>query len=106
MIVCGKPIVTDEHRDTITNPKVILEILSPSTADYDHGGKFELYRLLSSLEEYLLVSQDKPLVKIFRKQSPNDWCLQIVSAMDAPVRIQSRGIEFPLGELYEGITFQ
>ena len=106
MIVCGKPILMDEHRDTITNPKVILEILSPSTADYDHGGKFELYRLLSSLEEYLLVSQDKPLVKIFRKQSPNDWSLQIVSDMDAPVRIQSLAIKFPLGELYDGITFQ
>lgn len=106
MIVCGKPVITDEHRDTITNPKVILEILSPSTADYDHGGKFELYRMLPSFEEYLLVSQDKPLVEIFRKQSPNDWSLQIVTAVDSLVRIQSLGIEFPVGELYEGITFE
>ena len=105
-IICGQPNLTDETADTATNPRIILEILSPSTADYDHGGKFELYRLLLSFEEYLLVSQDKPLVKIFRKQSPNDWSLQIVSDMDAPVRIQSLGIEFPLGELYEGITFQ
>lgn len=106
IIVCGKAVLTDEHRDTITNPKVILEILSPSTADYDHGGKFELYRMLPSLEEYLLVSQDKPLVEIFRKQSPNDWSLQIVSDFDALVRIHSLGIEFPLGDLHEGIEFE
>ena len=44
-IVCGNPELTDEHADTLVNPRVVIEILSPSTADYDHGGKFELYRL-------------------------------------------------------------
>ena len=102
-ILCGEPKLTDEHADTVTNPKVIFEILSPSTADYDHGGKFALYRTLGSFEEYLLISQDRMYVEVFRKRSSNDWSLQIIEDPIQMVRIESVGIEFVLGDLYEGV---
>ncbi len=67
MVVCGKPALTDEHRDTITNPKVIVEVLSPSTADY--GEKFILYRRLDSFEEYLLIAQNQARVEVCTQDS-------------------------------------
>jgi Uma2 family endonuclease len=102
-IVCGKPQLTDEQEDTLLNPKVVIEILSPSTAGYDRGAKFELYRQLASLEEYVLVSQVKPMVEVFTKQSEHQWSLTIVRGELQVVRLQSVGIEFPLAGLYDGL---
>ncbi|MBL8211527.1 MAG: Uma2 family endonuclease [Bryobacterales bacterium] len=101
--ICGQPEYTDEQVDTITNPKVIVEVLSPSPADYDHGGKFALYRELASLEEYVLVSQDQIEVEVYRKQSQTWWTLEILRGPEAIVRLKSVPVEFPLSELYEGI---
>ena len=102
-IVCDKPQLTDEQEDTLLNPKVVIEILSPSTAGYDRGAKFELYRRLASLEEYVLVSQFKPMVEVFTKQSEHQWSLTIVDDASQIVRLQSIGIEFPLAGFYEGM---
>jgi Uma2 family endonuclease len=102
-IVCGKAELTDEQADTLGNPKIVIEILSPSTADYDHGGKFELYRQLQSVEEYVLISQSEPKVEVFTKQSERMWSLTIIDGPEQPVRLQSVGIEFPLAELYDGV---
>ena len=104
-VVCGNSQFAQEDANSLINPKVIVEILSPSTADFDHGGKFELYRNLPSFEEYLLVSQDEPRVEIFRKQSPSSWSMNIVRGLGETVHVTSLGIEFPLNELYEGVNF-
>ncbi|MBY0507284.1 MAG: Uma2 family endonuclease [Bryobacteraceae bacterium] len=100
LVICGKPALTDEHHDTVTNPKVIVEILSPSTADYDAGGKFRLYRELPSFEEYLLISPDTPMVEIFEKTANGTWNLRTVRGPGAVVGINTLGIEFPLASLY------
>jgi len=99
-IVCGKPTLTDEHNDTLTNPKVIVEILSPSTADYDAGGKFRLYRELPSFEEYVLISQEVQMVEIFEKAQDGTRVLRTVRGAEAMVRVSTLGIEFPLAALY------
>jgi Uma2 family endonuclease len=104
LVVCGKLEFTDEHNDTITNPKVIVEVLSPSTADYDYGGKFNLYRRLSSLEEYVLISQDQALVETFRKTLHNEWVLHTDEGLDATLTIKCLGISVPLREVYEGVA--
>jgi Uma2 family endonuclease len=104
-IVCGRAELTDENADTLINPKVVIEILSRSTEGYDHGAKFELYRRLSSLEEYVLISQWKPMVEVFTKQSENSWSLTIAEGLQEQVRLRSVGIEFPLAELYEGVEW-
>jgi len=102
-VVCGKPQFTDEQVDTITNPKVIVEVLSPSTQDYDYGGKFGLYRRLASLQEYVLVSQDEVKVEVFRKQTEMLWTFETIAGAEATLRLDSLGVEVPLAEVYEGI---
>jgi len=103
IVVCGKPALTDEHQDTITNPKVIVEILSPSTADYDYGEKFILYRRLESFEEYLLVSQDQPRVEVARKTPDKRWLISTYEGMDAVINVESLGVSLPLREIYGGV---
>ena len=103
LVVCGSLKLTDEHQDTITNPKVILEILSPSTTGYDYGLKFRLYQLLASFEEYILISQDEPRVDRYRKTARDRWDLSIYTGLDAVVPIESLSLSLPLAEIYHGI---
>ena len=100
VVVCGDPAFTDEEQDTITNPKVIVEILSPSTADYDYGGKFALYRRLPSFEEYLLIAQEEPLIEVFRKTPDGRWILSSYAGLESTVRVESLDIALPLAEIY------
>jgi len=72
-VVCGKPEFYD--KDNLCNPSVIVEVLSPSTADYDANGKFARYRQLASLQEYLLVAQDRPHLLHYVRQAENRWLL-------------------------------
>ena len=104
-IVCGDFVPAAESKDAFTNPKVIVEILSPSTADFDHGGKFALYCKLPSFAEYVLISQDKPKVEVFYKASDVKWILSIYEGMQSIVKVESLDIEIPATELYAGIDF-
>ncbi len=104
VVICGKPNFTDEHVDTITNPKVILEVLSPSTQDYDYGTKFKLYRELASLEEYVLVSQEAQRVEVFRRMGSQEWRLTRYDGPDTSLPFESLGISIPLSEIYTGIV--
>jgi len=79
---------------------VIVEILSPSTADCDYGGKFALYRGLPSFEEYLLIAQDEPRIEVFRKMPDDRWVLSSYVGLDATVRVESLEIDLPLAEIY------
>ena len=100
LVVCGKIDVTDEAQDTLTNPKVIVEVLSPSTAGYDYGPKFALYRRLSSFEEYVLIAQDEPRVEVFRKNSDGQWVLYSNEGLEGMVRVETLDIDLPLAEIY------
>ena len=103
VVVCGEPSFTDEQVDTLTDMKLAVEVISPSTEDYDYGGKFAFYRRLESFSEYLLVSQSEAKVEIFRKQSPTSWTLDTIAGLDASVK--ALDIDIPLAEIYEGIVF-
>jgi Uma2 family endonuclease len=83
VVVCGEPRLDGEHRDTLLNPTLIVEVLSPATEVYDRGEKFEHYRTIDSLAEYLLVAQDKPRVDHYLRQDGNRWLLTAVSGLDA-----------------------
>jgi len=102
IVVCGE---TQFSADSITNPRAVMEILSPSTEGFDAGGKFKLYQLLPSFEEYLLIAQDQPRVDLFRKQSPNQWSLEIIHGLDKTVLLGVAGSAFPLATLYAGVPF-
>src|SRR5438552_2686042 len=83
VVACNEPRFEDEHGDTLLNPTIIVEVLSPSTEAYDRGEKFAHYRRLTSLAEYVLVSQDKARVEHYRRHdSGNDqWVLTEVSGL-------------------------
>lgn len=89
MVVCGPPAFADDRKDTLLNPTVIVEVLSPSTEAHDRGLKFASYRQIESLKEYALVSQSEPRVEIFRSQSSGEWLLSEVSGLDDKARFDS-----------------
>lgn len=105
MVVCGRPEFTDEVQDTIINPKVIVEVLSPSTADYDFRLKFQLYRNLPSFAEYLLIDQHEPKVEVFRRVEGTDWLLSTYTGLESAVPVKCLDIALPLNELYAGVDF-
>jgi len=72
-VICGKPSFHDAQKDALLNPKVIIEVLSPSTEKRDRSVKFQAYQQIESLTDYLLVSQDKPLVEHFARQDSGQW---------------------------------
>jgi len=105
-IVCGEPKYHDEKSDVLTNPKVIFEVLSPSTEHYDRGEKFLRYvNGIESLSDYILISQDKPLIEIFSKQQNGEWEKNEVEGLESIIKIDSIECEISLSELYELIEF-
>ena len=72
-VVCGEPRFQDNHPDALTNPLLIVEVLSPKTEDRDRGPKFVHYRRIDSLIDYLLVVQDEPYVDHYQRQSGDRW---------------------------------
>ena len=104
-IVCGEWIFEDERRDTLLNPRLVVEVLSPSTERHDRGWKFRNYQLIESFEEYLLVSQDEPRIEHFRRQGDVGWLMTTVAGLDATIRLESVNCELPLAEIYEDVVF-
>jgi Uma2 family endonuclease len=105
-VVCGKPqLLDDTYLDTVTNPVLIVEVLSPSTADYDKGAKFEHYRTIDSLQEYVLVWQDKKRVARYTKQSDNSWNLQDFIGDDADIELKSIECLLTMDDIYDKVEF-
>ena len=90
---------------TILNPRVIVEVLSPSTEAYDRGEKFGRYRQLDSLEEYILVSQLTPRVEMFFRQGDGTWLFDAASELTGTAKLRSLKIDLPLNDVYAGIEF-
>jgi Uma2 family endonuclease len=105
MVICGEPQFVDGRRDTVVNPTLIVEVLSESTQAYDRGKKFEQYRTLPSLREYLLVAQDAPRIEQFARQPDDSWPLIESGGMDASIQLASIGCVLPLAKIYNRIDF-
>jgi len=101
-VVCGKPELEDSHNDTLTNPTIVIEILSPSTEAFDRGGKFARYRRIESLREYYLVSQTEALVEKYVRQG-EAWLFTEIAGLEATVQMESIGCELPLQEVYDRV---
>ena len=101
-VVCGKPQFEDGQVDTLLNPSVLIEVLSPSTEAYDRGGKFAHYRKIATLREYLLVSQDQPSIERYVRQ--NDvWILTEATGLETSVPLESIGCVLSLREVYDKV---
>lgn len=90
---------------TLLNPRVLFEVLSEETEAYDRGRKFEAYREIPSFEEYVLVSQDRPSIDVFRRTSSGLWQMQPYCGLDTSAQLLTVGIELPLADVYAGIAF-
>jgi Uma2 family endonuclease len=104
-VVCGEPQLQDSEMDTLLNPTLIAEVLSPSTEAYDRGKKFENYQTIESLREYLLVAQDGPRVSHFLRQDGEQWLLTSIAGFDSKVSLPTLGIELSLAEVYYKVDF-
>lgn len=104
MLVCGKIEFAGERKDVITNPLLIVEVLSNSTQSYDRGDKFALYRGLPSLAHYLLIHQDEPLIE-YHQKTRQGWLLTETSGIDATLNLETIDLSIPLHELYEGVDW-
>jgi Uma2 family endonuclease len=105
VVVCEEPKFEDGELDTLLNPTVIVEVLSPSTKARDRGEKFFEYRALPSVKDYLVISQDTMHVEHYTRQSGDEWMLHDVTAPEVTIRIPSIGCELSLAEVYERVQF-
>jgi Uma2 family endonuclease len=103
VVVCGDARYEDDHGDTLLNPTLIIEVLSPSTQDYDREEKFDHYQTIESLTDYLLVSQDKPRVEHFTRQENNRWLLETIKGREGVVELPSIGCRLALAHIYRRI---
>lgn len=104
-VVCGQPELEDQHFDTLLNPTLIIEILSPSTEANDRGRKFAEYQRISSLREYLLVSQDQARIERYARQDIG-WLLTVAEGLDATVNLDAIGATLALREVYHKVLEQ
>jgi Uma2 family endonuclease len=102
--VCGEAEFEDDHVDTLLNPTVIAEVLSPTTEAYDRGDKFAQFRRIPSLREYVLIAQDKVLVERYTRQG-EEWVLKEFRRLDESLRLDSIDCVIPLREIYAKVTF-
>jgi Uma2 family endonuclease len=104
-IVCGPTQFAHvEKRDTLINPIVIIEILSPSTEPYDRGEKFQHYRTIATLQEYVLIAQDKYRIERFTRQDANEWLLSESVGLDTALSLAAIQVTLLLADIYEQIT--
>jgi Uma2 family endonuclease len=95
----------DAARTTAINPRVVFEVLSQSTEADDRGEKFRRYLTLESMEEYVLISQARPLVETFSRQNDGTWRFTSALGLESRVRLTSLDVDIALAEIYASIHF-
>lgn len=105
MIIAGEPEYFNDRTDMITNPRVIIEVLSDSTQGYDKQGKFEFYRSIASFEEYLLIDQTKIYVEQYSKTANKRWSFREYDVEDEAIALASVQFEISLVDVYNKVKF-
>lgn len=104
VVACSQPNFLDGQLDTLTNPIVIMEVLSPTTAQDDRSWKFAHYRRLETLTDYVMLSQFQPFIEHYTRQGDR-WVLTEIAGLDAILRLPSIGCDLPLPAIYERVEF-
>lgn len=99
-VVCGDVKFHDKRKDVYLNPTVIIEVLSDSTAAYDKGDKFLSYQLIESLQEYVLISQEKPLIEKYIRQPDGNWLYSKVEGLKGNIALVSIKCRLRLADVY------
>jgi len=105
-VICGQPGFYKSRRDTIDNPRLIIEVLSKSTASFDRAEKFLSYQTLESLQEYVLVSQEKAIVEQHIKREDGNWIYQATIGFESTVKFPSVNAKLALNEIYDLVEFE
>ena len=103
IVICGEPQFADDQQDTLLNPTIIFEILSPSTEVIDRVRKFANYTALSSLQSYLLVTQDGPQLEQYTRQIDGRWLYSKVTTLADDIVLPSVNCTFRLEDIYENV---
>ncbi|WP_373514569.1 Uma2 family endonuclease [Persicitalea sp.] len=102
-VVCGKEEYLDEEFDTLLNPKIIIEVLSQGTSGYDRGEKFQLYRSITTLEEYVLIDSKRVAAEVNRKHPHGFWSLMSEAySLESSIELASISLKLPLRDIYGG----
>ena len=104
-IACGEAFFHDRHGDVLLNPVVVFEVLSRSTQTYDRGEKFERYKAIETLTDYVLVSQDRPLLEHFSRRPDGAWSRAELAGTDAALTLESVNCRLSLADVYDRIEF-
>ena len=102
MVACNEPKFEDDFMDSIINPVIIIEVLSPSTEEYDRGEKFEYYKQLLSLKEYILVAQDKISVEHYAIQG-TEWELTTIEDLTDILSLSTISCKLTLKDIYRRV---
>jgi Uma2 family endonuclease len=106
MVICGERAFYDSRRDVVTNPTLIVEVLSDSSEAYDRGDKFRHYRSLESLQVYLLLSQDQMQAELFLRQPDETWRLSSYEDAADSIPLSLIEAELSLAEIYDKVELQ
>lgn len=105
MVVCSKLKFLERRADTLVNPLLIIEVLSESTRDYDRGAKFEFYKGIDTLQEYVLVESESPRVECYHRGVGNQWIIETYAGLDALARLESLSHDLPLRQIYHKVSW-
>ena len=104
-VVWRKPLLADKSQDALLNPTVIFEVLSPSTETYDRGLKFQHYRTIASLHDYIMVNQSEIRIEQYTRQENNLWVLRDYQSLDEELTIKSIDVSLPMRRIYDRVEF-
>lgn len=104
-VLCGKREIAEEDKNTVVNPTVVFEVLSPATERYDRGRKRVLYQRIPSIKAIVLISVEEPMVEVYERVADDEWSVRTYEGLDKVVPLAAIEAEMPLAELYDGIEF-
>ncbi len=105
MVICGRIELVKRRNDTVTNPVLIIEVLSESTREYDRGAKFNFYKEIPTLREYVTVESERPHVECYRRTGDDKWLVEIHEDLDATVKLESIACEISLRQVYNKVSW-
>jgi Uma2 family endonuclease len=106
LVTCGELEFQDDEQDILLNPRIIIEVLSPSTESYDRGKKFDHYRTIASLEEYILIEQDRPSCERRVRQSNGSWLITYFENLDGFFELASIPAKIPMKDIFAGVQLR
>lgn len=105
MVVCSKLRFLERRDDTVLNPLLIVEVLSKTTRDYDRGAKFEFYKGIDTLREYVLIDSESPRVECYQRGAGDQWIVEAYDGMDAVAHLGSLDFDLTLRQIYHKVSW-